>query len=214
VTDVDLTKWPRLLVVGEPVTHEQANDILVRTNLWMPCTNDRAWGHDIAVVLAEHGGPVPSGLWGSWTGLREWNAHIRALDLHYLHNDRIASAWIGGPHGWCDWDGTIGCTSYNIGKWPTVEAVTDDWQAIAAAWPFLDLRAQLVPDEGEAGASSWEWLVNGGRVETVADPGALIAEPTDPDFQVWNPERERGVSLDRLREAVAQVVSEPDRSHR
>lgn len=31
---VDLTKWPRLLVTGQPVTEDQANDILIRTDDW------------------------------------------------------------------------------------------------------------------------------------------------------------------------------------
>lgn len=40
----DLTKWPRLLVTGTPVTEEQANEILVRTaNLWLLPGNDRDW---------------------------------------------------------------------------------------------------------------------------------------------------------------------------
>lgn len=200
-----LGKWPRLLVAGEPVTQEQANNILIRTQCWPPFTNDRAWEREIAGILAEHGGPTPlSNGWG-WDGVREWGTRIRAVDLSYLSNERIASAWYGGPHGWCDWNGTIAASTWNIGKWPTVEEVADDWQNIAAAWPFLRLRAQLVPDEGQSGTPAVEWLVADGRVETSTSPTRLIAQPVNPQFRPRHPGRERGVSPARLREAINQV---------
>lgn len=203
----DLTKWPRLLVTGNPVTKEQANEILIRTQCWVPFTNDMAWEQELADILAAHNGPTRSRSWG-WDGIREWKTRIQALNLGYLHNDHIASAWWGGPHGWCDWNGTIGCTTWNIGKWPTVEEVTDDWQNIAAAWPFLHLRAQLVPDEGDAGAPAVEWLVADGRVETIPDPTVLIAQPTSPGVRPWTPDLERGVSAERLRQAITQVLGD------
>jgi hypothetical protein len=133
------------------------------------------------------------------------------LQLSYLENARIASSWIGGPHGWCDWDGTIGCANYNIGKWPTVEAVTEDWHAIAAAFPYLNLRAQLVPDEGEAESAVVEWQISNGAVSTVEElrdpivrPGELSAGSLLIRFAAVD--GERGVSLHRLREALRQVA--------
>ena len=39
----ELTKWPRLPVVGKRITEEQANEILIRTNQWFFSTNDKEW---------------------------------------------------------------------------------------------------------------------------------------------------------------------------
>ncbi|MER7361877.1 hypothetical protein [Nonomuraea wenchangensis] len=216
----DLTKWPRLLVTGEPVTREQANEILIRTDGLDPCINDQAWERTIKALAAEFGRP-PAFDYGRLNGnpdaWREhyaadeaWRASMGILDLHYLGNARIASSWLGGPHGWCDWDGRIGCSNYNIGKWPTTEEVTEEWQAIAAAFPYLTLHAQLVTDEGE-GEVAATWAVQGGKAALV-EPIERIAEVHDDVAGMafglmFNAHRERGVSVARLREALAQVAS-------
>jgi hypothetical protein len=192
------------LVVGEPVTEEQANEILIRTMPYSLFTNDKDWERQVCEVLGV--GREPKYGMPSHDSLKAARESLRCLDLHYLENWRIASSWIGGPYGWCDWDGTIGCANYNIGKWPSVEAVTEDWLTIAAAWPFLDLRAQLVPDEGEADEPAVEWLVRGGSVTTMTGPAGLLRRPEEPFvFSVLIRGGERGVAIDRLRAAVAQV---------
>lgn len=217
----DLTKWPRLLVTGEPVTPEQANEILVRTDGLNPCINDRAWERAVKDLAEEFGRPPAfdySQLDGSnpdawrehYAADEAWKTRMGMLDLHYLGNRRIASSWFGGPHGWCDWDGTIGCSNYNIGKWPSVEEVTEDWQAIAAAFPHLTLHAQLVTDEGE-GEVAATWAVKDGKAALV-EPIERIADDGPDDIEgmalaiLFDAGRERGVSLDRLRAALAQVA--------
>jgi hypothetical protein len=205
---VELTKWPRLIVTGQPVTEDQANEILIRTaNLWLLHCNDRAWTADVGDVL----GTEP-GNYGMWTpeSIRRVAEELRCLDLKWLYTSRIASSWIGGPHGWCDWDGAIGATTYNIGKHPDAEDVTAEWQTIAAAFPYLDLRAQLITDEG-TGHLAAEWTVSAGRaVHREPDPGdPLIAELKElGEMDVLGRMfmgGERGVPLPRLRAAVAQV---------
>jgi len=212
------TKWPRLLVVGLPVTEEQADLILVRTTHLPPFTNDKAWERVITTALADVGAPPePAYTAGSdvrlawYRAFREWEQRAGILSLGYLHNDRIASAWIGGPHGWCDWDGTIGCGTSNIGKWPSTEEVTDDWAAIARAFPFLDLTAQLLEDEGE-GQLCGQWRVRGGQVEYDDAPAEQIrpaAELGEADVigRFTRPDAERGVSETRLRQALARVTA-------
>ncbi|MCX4458509.1 hypothetical protein OOK58_42105 [Streptomyces sp. NBC_01728] len=205
---MELTKWPRLLVTGQPVTEEQANDILIRTpNLWLLHTNDREWTASIGEVLGIEAGK--HGFWAS-DSIKAAETRLRCLDLQWLYTSRIASSWIGGPHGWCNWDGTIGSANYNIGKWPEVESVTEEWQQIAAAFPYLDLRAQLITDEG-TGEIAAEWTVNAGRaVHREPEPGdELITQPRELG-QLDLLDRlfiggERGVPLPRLRAAVAQV---------
>lgn len=200
----ELTKWPRLLVAGQPITEEQANEILVRTMPYSLFTNDRDWERQVCEVLGVDLDPKHG--MTNHESLKAARESLRCLDLHYLENWRIASSWIGGPKGWCGWDGTIGCANYNIGKWPSVEDVTEDWLAIAAEWPFLDLRAQLVPDEGEADAPAVEWLVRDGAVTTMTGSIELLRRPEDPFvLSVLIRGGERGVAIGRLRAAVAQV---------
>ena len=217
----DLTKWPRLLVVGEPVTEQQANDILVRTFDWSWFhTNDRIWKAFIERLAADIlGRPIepPAGEQSSesrstyWDGVRAWQERMGILDLHYLGNDMIASSWLGGPQGWCDWDGTIGCANYNIGKWPSTDAVTEDLTSIATAWPFLTMRVQLLSDEG-TGQLLNTWTVSDGHAELVEDATLIITEPKDlPDFQIitrlTSPFGERGVSAERLHAALIEVAA-------
>lgn len=201
-----LTKWPLLLVHGEPVTHEQANEILVRTDGWWLTSNDRDWVGQVAALvgleLHEHG-------FTRYDSVDRFRQSIRVLGLEYLGNRRIVSSWIGGPHGWCDWDGTIGCSTWNIGKWPTVEEVDEEWRTIAAAFPYLNLRAQLVNDEGEADYPAVEWRILKGEAHLV-EPVGMLRSTSGLDLHravgsLFLPGRERGVSLERLREAVEQV---------
>jgi hypothetical protein len=199
------SKWPLLLVTGKPVTEEQADDILLRSDSQWLQGNDRAWQEQVGAILGIE--------MGKWAGLdfasaEKWRAGINAVSLQYLGNARIMSSWIGGPNGWCDWDGRIGCGSWNIGKWPDVEGVEADLAAIAAAWPFLDMRVQLVDGEGE-GDLCGEWRVWDGRMMET-EPGPLISEPgLDHEAAafalIYDPWRERGVTPERLASACARV---------
>jgi hypothetical protein len=207
------TKWPRLIVVGNNVTPDQADQILIRTNYWHSLfSNDKQWQAIVATVVAEFGYPAepdPSGLrvegaiWARIEAKDRWRKHLGVLDLGYLHNWQIMSAWFGGPHGWCNWDGQIGCTTFNIGKWPSENEVTGEWRAIAAAFPYLRLTAQCIEDEGE-GVVAGTWTVADGTVNYVDGPADRIAEPTDvTHFRT----SERGVEYTRLRRAFEAVVA-------
>lgn len=216
------TKWPRLLVVGQPVTEEQADEILIRTQEWrMLFSNDRAWLRTVADVAAEFGRPHEperrashddylAELSNHWSLMEAWHKRLGILNLAYLDNDQVMSAWIGGPHGWCDWSGAIGCSTYNIGKWPSTEEVTEDWTAIAAAFPYLDLTAQLLEEEGEGGLGG-QWRVAGGAVEYTEEPTAQVCPPAEIErFAPLFIAGERGVSVSRLRSALARVARRED----
>lgn len=206
----ELTKWPRLLVAGQRVSEDQANEILVRTDSWFLATNDRQWQAAVyraaGLITGSHG-------WPESASEREFRETYGILSLSYLHNDRIASSWIGGPHGWCSWSGQIGCSTYNVGKWPGTEEIHSDWVTIAAAFPYLDLTAQLVSDEGDGGLVG-QWTVRAGAVEYEPYPTQPIrpADELEGHALVFlSPGAERGVNLDRLELALRQVRdSRPD----
>lgn len=222
----ELTKWPRLLVTGEPVTREQANDILIRTNHWGNlCTNDRGWEAIVERVAAECLGrpkepdnavrsSMEHTVWvqmcqAHWRAHDEWEKWVGILDLHYLNNSQIVSSYIGGPHGWCGWDGRIGCSTYNIGKWPTIDEVGEDLTLIAKTWPFLTMHVQLLAEEGD-GDPLVTWAVRDGNAEPV-EQAELITEPRDDLVAavfgvLYDPFRERRVTVERLHEALTQVA--------
>ncbi|MBT2453309.1 hypothetical protein [Streptomyces sp. ISL-86] len=204
----DLTKWPRLLVTGAPVTEEQADDILIRTaNLYLLDGNDKAWTASVYHALGLEPGQYANATIDS---IRAVTKELDVLPLTLLYTSRIASTWIGGPHGWCNWDGTIGSSNYNVGKWPDREAVLSDWDTIAVAFPYLELTAQLLADEGaDAAPVLGQWRITGGRA-TEETPGQRITPPvelTEIDMftRLFGTGGERGVTERRLTAAVERV---------
>ena len=225
----ELTKWPVLLVDGAPVSPEQADQVIIRTT-WLrglDC-NDKQWDKTVRRAFGVrlprlgHRWDLPEdrmtkqrAYWEAED--KQWGAaedRLGVLPLNFLTNDRIASTYMDGPYGWCDWSGQV--RSYGMPllfKWPTVEDVTQEWQMIANAFPFLSLTAQLVRDgyAGDYGKDPYEplvtWTVGRGGVELHHEPGPLIIEPRESDPDLWpprimRPRGDHGVSARRLRSAV------------
>lgn len=212
-------KWPRLTVTGTPVTREQAERILILTDQLDLGCNDKTWQNAAHRILTGHDNP--------WSGreVDERLALLRAqtqarhrhgfLHLSYLGNNRIASAAKGSTGAWCDWDGTIGARPYNIGKWPGQNEITDDWQEIARAFPFLNLRAQLV-SFGHDHAYKSDGTHRAWGTWAVADGAAVFdenaTEPLEcPDPAPWAMGQQH-LGLDELAAIVARVrAATPER---
>lgn len=217
-----LPKWPALIVKGKPVTKEQAEEILIRTDSLSFCSNDRDFEAQCNEIIY--------GVKSDWMGLHEalakkfnltqreaWDKEdeirkqLGCLGLTYLGNRRILSSWIGGPHGWCNWNGYIGTNNYNIGKWPSVGDVYNDWKLIAKTFPYLDLRCQLLSGETceEAVIPVVEYVVKNGKVRLTEPKEALDYPNDDTMSQVMNifsnMNRERGCSISQLKEAVERL---------
>jgi hypothetical protein len=189
-------KWPALMVIGRSVTEEQAAEILVRTAMWPLSSNTREVDHLFNTIAGMPVAKFPSP--ETWVKQRERCTELGVLDLYYLHNSRLTSSWIGGPKGWCNWDGTIGCHNFNIGKWPSVTDVTDEWTLIAEAFPYLDLTAQVLSGEtGEEGTvPTAEWQIKDGRV-SVSMPTTALCFPQPFDLQA--------MMLDRFQNPLGEV---------
>jgi hypothetical protein len=234
--NIDYVKWPRLLVTGDQVTQEQANEIIIRTtDVNFIFSNDKSWLDTVrrelglpADYVADYGEDADARLARhrtQWAAIDARGAELGVLDLHNMQNSRIVSAYVGGPHGWCDWDGTIGTSRYNVGKWPTAHEMHCDLTAIAAAFPYLRMQVQLLndremPDTFDAdGELTFEyeleatapvtWTVSDGVVAYDISPRPPITSPTNDDESIikrfMSRDFERGVSVTRLREAVTQV---------
>lgn len=218
-----LGKWPEMVVTGDPVTREQANEILIRTmhrNYWNSC-NDREWTAAINEVLgfkdvyASKTFEARMDVWGENSDLMD---SLGVLELEYIYNSRIASAYIFGPHGWMNWDGTItGNPSYNVGKWPEETELIEEWERVAEAFPYLNLEIQFFTDPGWTGEDEVEpaplalvLKVKDGAVTVVEDWSTVFASvPVTPSSitipGLFTSGRERGVTLERFQEAVEQV---------
>lgn len=223
--EVELPKWPALVVIGESVTKEQAMEILIRTDsLYFGC-NDKEWEEELNFIvfgfktrniddkLKEKHGILPKdGYRPEFYEIKEsYQNRYAPIQLQYLNNHRIASSWIGGSHGWCSWDGTIRCSNYNIGKWPSVQEVYDDWVSIASEFPFLDLRCQLMNEEAGESESIKplvEFRIKDGKV-LISEPEEILTIPSfgteDMIARFSDPHGERGCSLETVREAFEFV---------
>jgi len=221
-----LPKWPALVVKGKPVTQDQAKEILVRTSSFYFSCNDREWEKiinkiiygidedcsDLGKKLAKKHG-VDEKDWNRISQIKdEYQEAFKPLSgLNFLTNHRISSSWIGGPHGWCSWNGKIGCSNYNIGKWPNVEDVYGEWEIIAKEFPFLNLKCQLM--NSEAGEDSnpipvVEFEIKKGKVK-IYEPGEILEYPVfgsdDMIARFTNPYAERGCSKETLADALEFV---------
>lgn len=170
-------KWPGLLVKGDPVTRDQAAEILVRTYPW-PCSSnshaaDRAFNEMAGLPRRPDYDEVSTNPELSFQYWKDLDSRLRTLGvlgLEFLRNEMLTSSWVGGPFGWCSWDGKIYACNHNVGKWPTIGEVTEEWEKIAFAFPFLRLRAQMLGGEiMEDTEESWtptaEWQIADGKVE-------------------------------------------------
>lgn len=209
-----LPKWPAMTVMGEAVSRDQAAEILIRTNPWYQTCNDHEWENlvwkAIGVKVSDSAFPSPD-----TDSLREAEQRLRSIPLSYLHNHRVMSSWIGGPHGWCHWHGDIHTVNYNIGKWPQPEEVLGDWQRIAEAFPFLNLRCQLWSGETseEAITPVVEYIVRQGRVRAATPKKPLLYPSCELEWgSPFRLGRERGCDIEVLQRAIQLTLDAEPRS--
>ncbi len=219
--EIALPKWPGLLVVGDKVTREQAMEILIRTDDLQFSCNDTQFVRQLSKVVY---GIDTGSSWcvadamqkqgmswqDAWNKINEIQSEFRILeDLYYLQNRQIVSAWVGGPHGWCDWEGNIYTAQYNIGKWPDVRDVYNEWCIIASTFPFLKLTAQLLNCEigdDASGVPVIQFNVANGIV-TMSTPESKITPEVEPNFSFrFNSALgERGCTIEQFCEAAKFV---------
>jgi hypothetical protein len=141
-----LPKWSQMLVSGKQVTVEQAKEIIFRTDLFLTDTFKYAGGNEREfnknyreksklVTIADNRALALQ--------LRQ-NAKI--IYTNFVTNDWASSAFINGPHGWCSPTGEIKFVD-NVGKWPTVTELYNDWKLLAEAFPYLDLTVTVIHGE-------------------------------------------------------------------
>lgn len=195
--ELGLPKWPQMLVTGRSVTVEQAKEIIFATDRFLtdPYPYSGGNAHDVTKWYRKTAGldrfdddnspdfHTPEGeIW--WQRRMRWinlvDERLDHLPTEYVRNRWASCAFIWGPHGWCSPKGEIKYLD-NVGKWPDICTVLEDWQRIAERFPYLDLTATLM--SGEDGDEDAEPVVNI-RVERG------LAELQEPDI---TPHLENGV---------------------
>lgn len=195
--DISLPKWPAMVVTGKPVSREQALEVIIRTDSYWdyPSTNHREADQEILIALGIGVKPL-STLYGDdeeyatlikeyYNKLDEFKEKINRLTgISYLSNSWAGTSYIGGPNGWISPDGTISQTDKNIGKYPDVKDVYEEWKTIAKEFPFLELNATLFNGEScEDGVGPLvTFKVKSGKVRMVKPSSDTTVYPTKMDM--------------------------------
>lgn len=171
---LSLPKWPQMRVWGEDVTVEQAKEIIFRTDSFF-CTsedmeNDRRpnWA-DWARVQIGLASPAISRL----SHVERYNMDLeigqalKAITNDYVRNSWADSSYVYGAYGWCSPEGKIFYCD-NVGKWPSANEILEEWEQLAAAFPFVKATVVVMSAEHcEGGEPVFAIKIKGGVANAV-----------------------------------------------
>lgn len=188
-----LQQWlphsPQMIVTGKPLTTAQALTIIRRTDqFFLHISYDaRPTLAKVKQIIRMPNYPsgniaectMPDGeidlekFWKNqnvfWEKFRGWQEDWGVLDTGFVKNSWISREFAGGFCGWCHPDGMIGFTD-NLGVYPAVSAVYEDWRKIAREFPFLEAEATLMNNSKRYPAKPVvSFLIRDGEVDVV-DP--------------------------------------------
>lgn len=212
--DLKLPKWPQMVVTGEQVTIEQAKEIIFRTDDFLSSSCKYAGGNctEFNTGYREKAG-LGTDDWDLSEYVRE---KIKYVETQYVSNTWGSSSYVYGPHGWCSPTGVIFFED-NIGKWPTVQEVYDDWVSIATAFPFLNLSVTLISGEHCEDDTHPVVTINvkDGGVQSVAPVSFTLPDrPTRRDLSfIMDSRHEIGLPQNWYDEYAARVKVYADEYH-
>ena len=216
-----LPKWPQMVVTGMPLPWTRAKEVIRRTDSFIgngSGGNDYEWNRAAAKLLKmphlfdmgpkEASDDKPERNYQEeWDLQEKWLKKWGYVQTEYVRNSWLSEAFIFGPHGWCHPDGHIGFTD-NVGKWPSCDAIKDDWQTLSSAFPFLDIGVTMMSGEDcnvEANKPVISFRVVSGEVTTV--------DPREHDVHRDHPPSYRGLHDYEQRDtesAAKRLMTSPD----
>ena len=171
---LSLPKWSQCIISGDPITEEQALEIIRRTDSFMRggVGNNKHFiekANSILRIPQIKDYPCDREGWDRYYEDREsFQKKWGFINLEYLSNHWVSSPWVGGPNGWCHPDGTI-AYRHNIGKWPEVKDIYNELRTIATEFPFLSFTCTLVNGEEEEvnRTSVVSFKISRGKIRTI-----------------------------------------------
>lgn len=204
--DLALPKWPQMKVLGEKIEKEQALEIIRRTDTFFsyPSGNNHSYIKSVVdkLKMPHFNKKKEETFEANFKNREKWLERWGYITTEYVHNTWISSAFIGGPYGWCHPDGTIQYGN-NVGKWPSVEQVYNEWSILAKEFPFIKLDVTLMDGEEceENIQPVTSMRVEDGKVCFVEEDRieqSLVRQDSVQTFcsSFLNPSREQGLSWD------------------
>lgn len=227
-----LPKWPQHYVTGKPMTVEQAKEVIRRTDSffvhgyggnnheydsWVRKTLGMAPSHwdrphrpfppdDAPQAVKDADMTARQAEWAEDDRLRGLFAkRWHPLQTAYVHNSWISCSFIGGPHGWCHPDGSIGFVD-NVGKWPSVESIFNDWKMLAEAFPFIDVSATLY--DGESCEDGTRPVVS----MVVRDSKVMLVDPLVENVHAMHAKAQR--RADSLSDSTSEFIRQMNNPRR
>lgn len=209
IQSIELPKWPAIVVTGKKLNLEDTTEIMFRTSSFHLSSNDSSFErkfYDLfGIKYSDEGGNY---IKLDYDSIESVSKFYQLLNLQYLQNNRISSCWVGGPHGWLNWNGDIFCNNFNIGKWPSVEDVAKDWFAILESFPYLIIKCQLFNGESDEPYANdrdkfplVEYII-GNDIITVRKPKLELVVPIGLDskdiYSMLTPGHEQGITIEEL----------------
>ena len=173
-----------MLVTGKAVTVEQAKEIIFRTDEFLTDATTYGGGNArkfnveyrrlagldlLQFERTARDGHTYTDI--DWDKQYELQERLNIVETLHVKNSWTSCSYIGGPHGWCSPAGVISYSD-NVGKWPSIEEIVEDWSTIAQAFPYLDLHVTLM--SGESCEDDIEAVINIRVVD-----GSAFAEAPD-----------------------------------
>ena len=213
--NIGLPKWPQLMIVGDDVTVDQAKDIIFRTDDFLTDGSCYAGGNEREFnknYRQDCGFPDDKDFEAMKLSFRV-REKIGFVNLNFVVSQWASTCFVGGPHGFCSPKGKIFFQD-NVGKYPSVEEVYEDFVKIAEAWPFLNFKASLYSGEScESDAVCLvSFVVSNGKVEVTKEDFDLkrFADKIDFDEMLANCRLELGLPFHwyvDFSENVRKVIS-------
>lgn len=184
LSKVVLPRWVAFVVSGDPVTTNQAAEIIIRTDSFrygsLQSKYVRSLYYSVGHSLKSIKDPFKI-----TEEINKMRGSVKSLPLSFLNTDRISSSFVGGVTSWCDWVGKISSKGTNLGKHPDLISIFIELKTIAKAFPFLSMSVQVFNKESCYAMDSdfvplVEYRVHGGKVKSFK-PAEPLFQPIDID---------------------------------
>jgi hypothetical protein len=132
-----LPKWTGMICIGDPVTPEQALEVIIRTDRYNFYNEYYKDVQLLNVVKKAYVRclPIEDQISDQMLDYEKFNHMFGVLPLNYLNNHMLYHST--GLHGWMKKNGIVKTSSYNIGKRPTKQDLIEEVQIILKAFPFI-----------------------------------------------------------------------------